>query len=180
MHFNHAKMIKYSNRPFVDVEDMNNTIVANWNRKVGEDDTVYCLGDVLWRTGRAADPGGRRLLTSLNGRLHLIRGNHDKDEYLYVDRFEQITDYLKLVLEDRTTLILFHFPIEDWDKGHKGSIHLHGHRHSTKALAADANYRRLDVGVDAWDYTPVSLEEVIECLKDKKDKERLGYMPNIV
>ena len=70
-HFDHANIIHFCNRPFATVEEMNETLIANWNRKVHGNDTVYILGDMFFRT---SDP--ESILRQLKGQKHLITGNH--------------------------------------------------------------------------------------------------------
>ena len=71
-HFNHANIIKFCNRPFKDVEQMNETLIANWNRVIGPNDTVFHLGDFC--LGGAAE--WTKVLDRLNGKIYLIMGNH--------------------------------------------------------------------------------------------------------
>ena len=70
-HFNHGHIIKYCNRPFISMEEMNETIVQNWNKTVKQKDIIYHLGDVCWGLPDI-------FLKKLNGYKILIQGNHDK------------------------------------------------------------------------------------------------------
>ena len=153
MHFDHHNVIKYCNRPFQNVEEMNETITRNWNNTVNKQDEVYILGDISFNN---AD----KYLERLNGRKYLIRGNHDnktkKSEYL-----TWIKDYHELKYNG-AFFILFHYPIEEWNGYFRESIHLHGHQHNKEAVTAE---RRIDVGVDAWNFTPISITQIIEKIK---------------
>ena len=75
LHFNHVNILKYEpvNRPFETLEEMNETLIANWNAKVSAEDTVYVLGDLAMGTVEAS----RACIERLNGKIVLIRGNHD-------------------------------------------------------------------------------------------------------
>ncbi len=73
-HFNHKNIIDYCNRPFKDIDEMNNTIIYNWNRIVKKDDIVYHLGDFF--LGSKFDL--KDIVDRLNGAIYLIRGNHDR------------------------------------------------------------------------------------------------------
>lgn len=76
-HFGHKNVIQHCNRPFKDVEDMNNTFVKNWNSVITDDDTVYHLGDLsFYNMTKTVE-----ILESLNGNIILIRSNHDKDRF---------------------------------------------------------------------------------------------------
>ena len=72
-HFYHGNIIRFCNRPFKDVDMMNETIISNWNNTVGQDDIVFHLGDFC--LGGSAE--WTRMLDRLNGRIYLIMGNHD-------------------------------------------------------------------------------------------------------
>ncbi len=158
LHFFHSNVIKYCNRPFITIEEMNETIIKNWNYKVKADDEVYLLGDVAF----CGDNKAKELLDRLNGRIYLIEGNHDRGKLKTITRFEWRKYYHELKV-DGTTFVLFHYPIEFWNKRHRGSIHLHGHSHG--GLGKNLKTKRIDVGIDCWNYFPVSLEEIKEELK---------------
>ena len=87
-HFYHGNIIRFCNRPFKDVETMNETIISNWNNTVGQDDIVFHLGDFC--LGGSAE--WTRILNRLNGRIYLIMGNHDLKNIRqgYIDRFEHV------------------------------------------------------------------------------------------
>lgn len=159
-HFNHSNIIEYAERPFSDVEEMNETLIKKWNDRVGVDDHVYHLGD--FALGRAKDVSN--IIDRLNGKIHLIIGNHESCAQKRINRnkFQWIKRYYELNLGhynpklNDVSIVLFHFPIETWNKSHYGQLHFHGHVHSSMPKTA---LNRFDVGVDAWDYRPVSLEE---------------------
>lgn len=150
-HYFHKNIIDFCERPFKDVDEMNVVLVNNWNRIVGPKDEVYHLGDVSF--GRAEKTV--EILEQLNGRIYLVRGNHDKG--INPDRFEWIKDYYELRWESRK-LVLCHFPFAVWNESHHGSIHLHGHSHGTLKNQG----RRIDVGVDPMDFIPVSISAIVE------------------
>ena len=87
-HFNHANIIRYCQRPFKDVTDMNEAMIANWNRTVGDDDIVFHLGDFC--LGGAAE--WTQILDRLNGKIYLILGNHDLKNIRqgFIGRFEHV------------------------------------------------------------------------------------------
>ena len=161
LHFYHDNVIKHANRPFLNAQEMNQTLMSNWNRKVTASDEIYILGDVTMKGATYAN----EILAQLNGQKYLIKGNHDRfaeQQSLDKSLFMWIKDYHELSY-GKDVFILFHYPIEEWDGFFHGSFHLHGHQHNHE----DYNYknlekglRRYDVGVDANQMTPVSLEEV--------------------
>lgn len=163
LHFYHENIIKYSQRPFNTVKEMNETLIKNWNKKVGKNDDVYILGDLSF-TGPVQT---NMLLDELNGRKYLIRGNHDKylDNRIFdKSKFEWINDY-KVIKDQGEVLILFHYPIVNWDRSHYGSIHLYGHIHNNEPnfelIGEAADKIMINVCTDVNDYEPKTLSELL-------------------
>lgn len=155
-HWGHENIIRYCNRPFQSLEEMNATLIRKWNETVRACDTVYHLGDVAYKAG----PDIESLLDQLHGTVILIRGNHEtphptKGQAIELERFREVHDYLELTIEGQA-LVLFHYPIEGWNGRHDGAIHLHGHSHG-KARKMKG---RLDVGVDTHYFRPWSWEDI--------------------
>ena len=167
-HFGHKNIIKFSNRPFTSVEEMDETMIQRWNEKISPEDEVYHLGDVAFRTHGSI----KKILDRLNGKIHLIKGNHEKQALTYKFRFESIQDYLELSVEDESLrngkqmIVLFHYAIKQWNKKHHGSYHLYGHSHGS--LPDDIHSQSFDVGVDCHDFYPISYEEVKAIMKQKE------------
>ena len=122
--------VNYDRRPFANCEEMHDTLLHRWNKKVTNGDTVYILGDMARRGRNDALIG---LVAQLRGRKVLIKGNHDDiSDYRYKQLFMEICDYKELVdsFEGRTyKLILSHYPILMWNGQHSGSFLLYGHTH---------------------------------------------------
>lgn len=160
LHFYHKNIIKYSpnTRPYSDVNEMNESMQIEWNTKVHPNDTVYILGDVAFSNAQQA----ASILCRLNGRKILIKGNHDSKLVKQPDFcqfFEDIHDYFVLSYEG-FRVIMFHFPIIEWDQCHRGSILLHGHLHGNPSGLE--KFRAFDVGVDATGEVVVKLDDIIE------------------
>ena len=166
LHFGHANIIEYENRPFKDVEQMNNYLIEIWNEKVKVDDIVYILGDFSWYNGRKTN----EILEKLNGQKILIRGNHDsnflKDNKFNKELFKEITEY-KEIKRNKTKIIMCHYPIIEWNAKDNGSIHLFGHLHSKDNLAQRVmqgllmqGYKCLNVGIDLHT-TLIDLDEIV-------------------
>lgn len=164
-HFSHANIIKYCDRPFADVNEMNEFLIESWNEKVNKDDTVFHLGDVAF--GQV--PNAVALLRRLNGTIQLIKGNHEKvalDANLSLNRFATVKSYQEVRLAGRN-FVLFHYPIASWNRQGHGAIHLHGHCHQTyKHLLTN----RIDIGVDGvgYNFSPQTLDEVLELAKQSE------------
>jgi len=164
-HFHHKKILEYCpNRKGSTVEEMNELLVQAWNDKVRPEDTVYHLGDVSF--GKYINT--LEILKRLNGKIHLILGNHDKGmkEGAIPQRFASIQEYKTIKLDEKH-IVLFHFPIESWDRQSYGSIHLHGHTHnSTSHGDVPKMFNRMDAGVDTReDMAPWAWDEIKEYLE---------------
>ena len=156
-HFGHANIIALSGRPFASVDEMDAALVANWNALVRPADEVWHLGDFAFRNAAPAAEYLRRL----NGRVHLIWGNHDNEQTRASPLWASSGPYAEIALEGRR-LVLFHYAMRVWNRSHNGSIHLYGHSHGS--LAGDS--QSCDVGVDGapWAYRPVSLPQILSFL----------------
>jgi len=167
-HWGHNNIIKYSNRPFASVEDMNEALIANWNAVVKYDDTVYHLGDFAFLPYDKL----KRIARRLNGTKHFIRGNHDKEidknkvDLLNSKTFASIQDYYELK-HGGQMVCLFHYGQRVWNKSHHGSIMLYGHSHGSLPPFG----KSVDVGVDCKEitpeYRPVSFDEVMAYMKNR-------------
>lgn len=167
-HWGHPNIIRFSGRPFADVEEMNEALIARWNQVVGERDTVYHLGDIFLMPAEAA----RRVRDRLHGRICLIRGNHDKTAESLKAGFEWIKDYYELKVDDPEAtegvrrIVLCHYAFRVWNRSHHGAWHLYGHSHGS--LPDDPNGLSFDVGVDCHDYAPISYARVKEIMAGKR------------
>ncbi len=158
-HFGHKNICQLSDRPYKSVEEMDEALINNWNKVVGDDDEVYHLGDISL-TGK---PRTREILTRLKGKIYLIRGNHEKAAMACKSRFEWIKSCFQLHMNEHY-FVLFHYPIASWNGLHKGTIHLHGHSHGSYSVPG----KIMDVGVDALGYKPISIDAVIEAMNKKE------------
>lgn len=166
-HFGHKNIIKYSNRPFQSVAEMNEEMIQRWNEKIKPHHRVYHLGDV----GLCSTEEMREILYRLNGRIFLIKGNHENAALSVQDRFEWIKDYFELSVQDpdtatgRQKIILLHYAMKVWRSSFRGTWHLYGHSHGS--LRDDPNSLSFDVGVDCHDFVPLSYQEVKAIMQKK-------------
>jgi len=175
LHLGHENAIRFDQRPFNSVEEMDAELVRRWNAKVTTEDTVYVLGDLFWKTRNDDAP---ELIKSLNGKIILIKGNHDS--FLHnskaVDRLEGVRDYddICVTLADGTPkrCILSHYFIPMYAGHRYGAIHLHGHSHISEEatiefeIAEKLNMQGFkneiyNVGCMYWNYEPVTLDEIL-------------------
>lgn len=169
LHFGHENVIRHAGRPFPGAGVMDETLIQNWNRRVGPQDESYILGDLTMK-GAAYAEG---ILRRLNGRKYLVCGNHDhfvRQQSFDRSLFEWVGDYCELNYEGRI-FVLFHYPILEWNHVFRGAYHLHGHQHNSmdyNQINRAAGLRRFDVGVDANGFAPVSIREIIGFFEQKE------------
>ena len=180
-HFNHTNILKYCQRPFRNVDEMNEQMIANWNETVGEDDVVFHLGDFC--LGGAAE--WTKILDRLNGKIYLIMGNHDLKNIRqgFMGRFEHVAMQMHIEIGKRR-IYLNHYPFLCFEGGYKDVWQLFGHVHSRKAnTGVDAGRlqylyaTKYDVVLDNNDLRPVSYEQVRRIIL-KQVEQRTNLMSN--
>lgn len=161
LHFGHANIIKYCQRPFECVDEMNEALIRNWNSVVKPMDTVYVPGDFAM-----GDP--RPYLERLYGDIYLIPGDHDE-----VSRWSE--DYVLSGIFARwisgQLVVLCHYPMISWSRSHYGSWHIHGHCHEGTLPFYPG--KTMNVGVDLRNFYPVSWPEVVEYMEGQPDNWNL-------
>lgn len=160
-HFGHQNILKHDRRPFVDIEEHDEALIAGWNERVGETDTVYHLGDFggFWRK---KDRPIELWLSRLRGRIILIRGNHDEKSgsgKRLEELFAETYPYLSIKLY-KQRINLCHYSFRTWRGMNQGAWHLHGHSHGALPPLEGS----MDVGANCIGYRPISFEEVRERL----------------
>ncbi len=166
LHYGHKAVIKLCDRPFKTVEKMNETLMRNWNSTVAKNNTVYILGDI---SHRCKVEKASNFISQLKGNKILIRGNHDKEYDALL--FKGIFDYYELKGYASVSISLMHYPMLEWNRSRHGSLHLHGHQHNKEAYNDEMRkqgIRRYDVGVDANQYCPVSLNHILDFFQIEK------------
>ncbi len=152
-HFGDAPRIRVDHRPFKSIAEHDAALIERWNEVVGPRDEIYHLGDFT-----AIEDAKRvsALLATLNGRKHLIIGNNDSPATTENKGWASVGYYAELKVDGRL-LILCHYPFRTWHKMGRGAIDLHGHSHGRLKEAT----RQYDVGVDVFDYRPVTLATIL-------------------
>ena len=177
LHIGHENVVRFDNRPFADVNEMNNKIIENWNGRVRTDDTVYILGDFIW----AKESNWPFFVGPLAGNKVLIRGNHDPRQFSSTTKrmFQEITN-LKEIKDDGRHVVMCHYPIPFFRAGFAPTAYmLYGHVHQTLEYEYLLNLRKtvkanstgygtpsgnfINVGcmMPYMDYTPRTLDEII-------------------
>lgn len=177
-HWGHKRILEYCHRPFPSIEAHDEELIHRWNSVVTNNDLVYHLGDFMFGTWKQVPV----LLNRLNyKRLVFVSGNHDKPLKEWAHKalkneggldwrgrpVEVHGSYLEAKIEGRD-VTLSHYAMRVWNKSHRFSICAYGHSHGS--LPDDPSALSLDVGVDCWDYTPISWSRVLEILSKKKFK----------
>lgn len=173
-HFGHTNILKFCDRPFRDIAEMNEELIHRWNERVAPDDEVYHLGDFALSTpDRTAE-----ILDRLNGTKYLIVGNHEGAALNCRTKFQWIKEYHELKVPDNDCsngvrrIILFHYAMRVWRGDFRGAWHLYGHSHNNLPEKDDS--LSFDVGVDAHDFYPISYVEVKARMQRKNWKPPFG------
>lgn len=151
-HFGHAGALSLYRRPFPGVATMDAAMVERWNAVVAPEDEVWHLGDFAVRQTPARVAA---LLECLHGTKHLITGNNDPPEVRAQPGWRSVRPYAEIAVEG-VHLVLCHYAFRTWNGMAKGWLNLHGHSHGRLAPQT----RQYDVGVDAWDFRPVTPAEI--------------------
>lgn len=147
----------------LNIKRYDDELIKRWNEKITEKDLVFILGDFCFGNGKYAN----EILKQLKGKKVLIKGNHDNifmDKNFDSSLFEEIVDYKEIRI-NKHHFILFHYPIQVWNKIQKGSIHLYGHIHSNDTTKHKMKYEipnSYNVGVDVNNYYPVCIKTYIK------------------
>ena len=189
LHFGHKNVLKFCQRPFADIKDMELQLISNWNNVVSNNDTVFVLGDTFWFNNRKDI---KRIFNQLNGKnIYVVFGNHcDPATYFKMMADEELPDKVK-ILSDVATIYLktydpnnpqtpkhlceivcSHYPLMTWSHRDKGAINLFGHIHSgpNSQCTVDMDLplwkgSQYDVGVDNNNYAPIEYKDIIKKLK---------------
>lgn len=159
-HFSHYSMVV--RRGFGSIQEHDEFLIQKWNSVVSPKDHIYHLGDVAFLSYEKTN----RLLERLNGVKHLIYGNHD--DRLMGNPTPQFKwkQHGAFVRWMRQKIYLHHYACRVWRCSHYGAWHLYGHSHGS--LYDSGETKSLDVGVDCWDYAPVSFDQLKEIM-DKRE-----------
>jgi calcineurin-like phosphoesterase family protein len=154
LHFGHTNILRFCNRPYTDVTQMNKDLVLRFNSVVRPREVVYFIGDIVW------DKKCMDILPALHGVHYFILGGHDRRFFVpktTPDPPDGI--HINEIWEGRIEgqeMVLCHFPLREWNGSYHGWWHIHGHSHGRATEPGNC----VDVSVDAWDYYPASFEQI--------------------
>lgn len=171
-HFHHKNIIEYCNRPWGDIRTHDSALIQLWNSVVPKNGIVFCGGDFIFTSNIE---WVRELVSKLNGKIYLTLGNHCMqnrlDRPIFKEIFADVQDMYYLTIQDEEikqgclNFLISHYPMMYWRPGY---IHLHGHVHSGPNSTANEivpfHTNRYDIGVDAWNYSPISYYELREVI----------------
>lgn len=162
LHYGHENIIDYCNRPFDDVDEMNETLVNNWNSTVGDDDVVIFLGDLaMWGHDAAVS-----CFNKLNGQIVFVEGNHDD--------VDEDSAPFPIVKSCEISHGKYHFYCEHNPENvdvTKYDWLIHGHTHNNnirKFPFINIDNNRINVSAELLGYTPISLDDLCTLLDDGK------------
>lgn len=163
LHLGHRNIIHLCNRPFTSVEEMDECLIERWNKKVMKNDTVFVLGDMMFRNEKPPE----EYLRQLKGKKYLIIGNHDRKwiEQCDLDMYFESVNNLHYTTDGKHQLTLCHYPMMSWPHMMRCYM-VHGHIHAN----TDADYwplirsnpLMLNAGVDINNFEPVTFNEMVE------------------
>jgi len=180
-HFNHGNIIRHCSRPFQNVEEMNSTMIMNWNSRVRPGDVIYVIGDFVWE-------GFGVIIPQLVGEIHLIPGGHDERllQFLKRNPGQSNRDWQERLIihppileksfpiggqNEKVRIIMCHYSMRVWSASHYNSWHLYGHSHGRLA----GQGKSFDIGVDANNFFPLSFVEVADIMSQRPDNFNLVH-----
>lgn len=163
-HFNHNKDFIYAARGFSSVEEMNDTIIKNWNSVVTDEDTVYMLGDVVM--GENLEEG-LKLVSQLKGKKFLAFGNHDTEARIEAFKRNGIFEDIQMgyrIKYNKKGYVLTHYPTVTANGEDTRVINLYGHTHQTDNFFEGRVYM-YHIGMDSHNCTPVLIDDILPEIK---------------
>ena len=150
--FGRPQILQIANRlDFQTIEEMDATLIKNWNKKVRKKDVVFHLGNFAWDPATA-----RKVLKKLNGIIYFLEGSQDDALTEVIEEFPNASFLVESIVElADCDLVLCHYPLAVWNGKDSGTIHMHGHTvfsHETNLKLEN----RFNVCTDFWGYTPVN------------------------
>jgi calcineurin-like phosphoesterase family protein len=164
-HLSHQNIIRFANRPFASVEEMDDIIIKNVLSVVKDGDSIFFLGDFTWNR-----EAGFRFFSQLSGAVefHWILGNHDKEWKTYKDRCTSINQIKETVIQGHP-VTLCHYPMISWNKSHYNAWQLFGHHHAPREAKIDKQVtgKAFNVNLEFNDYKMYSENDIADIMARK-------------
>ena len=158
-HYGHTNIIGYTNRPFKSVQEMNEAMISNHNKVVGQEDVVIHAGDFTLKDKQYA----AKIIKRLNGKHIFLKGSHDR-------WLNKNTNMIWEGMIEKQFVVICHYCLRTWARSHYNTWLLFGHSHGKLEPIG----KSWDIGVDNNNFYPVSFEQIKEIMKKRPDN------PNIV
>ncbi len=175
LHLFHKTVIDFCNRPFSDLDEMHEQITRRWNivTDYNPKADTYVLGDFSFGKKKETE----QFINGLSGRIHLVKGNHDKECHRrYIDMgFDSVVDWSVIKIGDYKPAFLSHFPYKGYELDDRKLSNqlefrkdwlLHGHVHN----AWKVKNKMINVGVDQWAYAPVTEQDILDIMLSREGK----------
>ncbi len=165
LHFGHFNILKFCERPFKDIDHMNETLIRNWNSRVKPYDVIFCIGDFAYKSSRT--DVYEKYVKRLNGQIIFIRGNHDRNNSV-ITSIEDIHIHY-----GGKRLLLIHKAEEavpGYDLVLCGHVHQY-YKFKTIDWFNNEKFDACNVGVDIWNFKPVDIQEILKEYNKWKKKE---------
>ena len=162
-HLGHKNIIRYCNRPFQTVEEMNQEILERLNARAKTNDILYFLGDFCIGPKVPAAELRKKIRCK---KIYAIPGNHDKDTRKLTQEFSWLDAFAEASLNGQR-IVLCHYAMRVWNQSSRGAWHLYGHSHGR--LPSQGTSLSMDVGVDTHDFRPWHFDEISEQMASKAE-----------
>lgn len=173
LHLFHNQEFIYNSRGFKSIEEMNAEIERLWNETVGKEDEVYILGDLMVCGKGGNNEAGMEIVKRLNGRKHVILGNHDTTARIELYRREEsILDvqYATMIRYKSRNIYMSHYPTYtsslEHEKPKQWTINFFGHTHSRERFFNGIPFM-YNVALDAHNNRPVSIDQAMGEIKER-------------
>lgn len=160
-HFGHANILRFCDRPFATIQEMDAAMIQKWNAKVHNNDTVFILGDMFFRSTNVEE-----VLAQLKGKKRLVIGNHDTFwmRKIPLEKYFESVDPFLEVSDGQHGLTLCHYPMLSWNHQRRTYM-IHGHIHNDTTMdfwpLITARERVLNAGADINNFEPVTFDELL-------------------
>jgi len=155
-HFGHTNIIKFCNRPFKSIDQMNRVLTMNWNARIKPEDFVLHLGDFAFKEKSKVNV----YLKNLNGHITFLRGNHDNNNSLNTRIFSTV------VKIGGKSFFCIHNPRE---VNLKYNYALVGHVHGKWRIKERGRCLLVNVGVDVWNFHPININEILKAISQFRE-----------
>lgn len=173
-HYGHSNIIRFDNRPFNSVDEMNRELIQRWNSVAQPDDTIHVVGDMFWTKASEAVP----VLKMLTGNKILVKGNHDRcHDNEFKKQFGSIKEYME-IKDGGRDVVLCHYPMPCFKNHFYGWYHLYAHVHTsfewnmmesvkremTELYGKPCKMYNVGAMMPYMDYTPRTLDEILKAV----------------